>query len=148
MDHIRETQEIIDVHQGGTPTEVARVVMKNTQSLYDIHANMYKLTWTTVKSHAHDEHVVDEDGIPRVKLVHKTQPLIVEAMDHRPDHPEAESGNPWKMNATEMPYHGMVLASWINNSCPCCLTSNGSDLFVLHSIVPYEPRKRLRGHSD
>ena len=30
MDHIREIQEIIDVHQGGTPTEVARVVMKNT----------------------------------------------------------------------------------------------------------------------
>jgi hypothetical protein len=149
-DHIREIQGIIDVHQGGTPTstEVARVVMKNTQSLYDIHANMYKLTWTTVKSHAHVEHVVDEDGIPRVKLVHKTQSLIVETMDHRPDPSEAESGNPWKMNATEMPDQGMVLASWINNSCPCCLTSNGSDLFVLHSIVPYEPKKRLRGHSD
>ena len=52
------------------------------------------------------EHVVDKDGIPRLKLVYKTQSLIVEAMDHRPDHPEAESGNPWKMNATEMPYHG------------------------------------------
>ena len=53
MDHIREIQEIVDVHQGGTPTEVARVVMKNTQSLYDIHANMYKLIWTTVKSRTH-----------------------------------------------------------------------------------------------
>ena len=35
-----------------------------------------------------------------------------------------------------------------HKSFPCCLSSNGSDLSVLHSIVPYEPRKRLRGHSD
>ena len=58
-DHIREIQGIIDVHQGGTPTstEVARVVMKNTQSLYDPCKHVYKLTWTTVKSHTHVEHV-------------------------------------------------------------------------------------------
>ena len=144
MNHIRAIQEAVDENKQSIPTEVARAVMKNAQGLYDIHAILYKLTWTTVDAHAHVEHVEDEEDFAHVKLVPKTQTLIVEALEHLPDHPEY--GSPSKMNSIDMPHHGMVLASWIRLSMPHSIPDPyiPSKLVVIHSILPYEAKKRQR----
>ena len=131
-----------------TPTEVARVVMKNAQGLYDIHANMYKLTWTTVDSHSHVVECEDKEDFARVTLVPKVQTLIVEAVDERPFHPV--HGPPVRMATWEMPHYGMVYAGWLKLSMPHCIqwdrSSMGprSEVYILHSIVPFKSNKRMR----
>ena len=142
MNHIRAIQEAVDENKQSIPTEVARAVMKNTQGLYDIHANLYKLTWTTVDAHAHVEHVEDEEDFAHVNLVPKTQTLIVEAVEHPPNYP----GSQCKMDSIDMPHHGMVLASWLELSRPNVVKNprSPSELVVIHSIEPYEPKKRAR----
>ena len=125
MEHISAIQEIVDEHKEAMPTEVVRVVMENAQSLYDIHANMYKLTWTTVEAHAHIEHDRDEPDWAVSKLAHQTQSLIVEAVD---DLPPDTSGWRARMSSIDMPNHGMVLASWVKMSLP--------------TVMPYAPKKR------
>ena len=142
MNHIRAIQEAVDENKQSIRTEVVRAVMENAQGLYDIHANLYKLTWTTVDAHAHVEHVEDEEDFAHVKLVPKTQTLIVEAVEHRPAHPEHGA----TMTTIDMPHHGMVLASWIKLSMPHIIPPimNPSKLVVIHSILPYEAKKRQR----
>ena len=143
MDHIRIIQEVIDEHKEAAPTEVVRVVMKNAQCLYDVHKSLYKLTWTTVDSHAHVAHVEDEEDFASVKLSHKTQTLIVEAVDEPPDRERPYSG---KMSTLEMPHQGLVIKSWIGITMPHAILNpvDWSSMVILHSIVPYEPRKRVR----
>ena len=46
----------------------------------DATKQLYKLTWTMVDSHAHVVEVEDEPNHAEVKLSHKTQTLIVEAV--------------------------------------------------------------------
>ena len=143
MEHIQAIQELIDQNKESIPTGVATDVMKECQAAYRTLPKLYKLTWTTVDSHTHVDRY-DDDWTARVKLDAKTQTLIVEAVDHLPDHPTM--GAPAKMSACAMPHHGMVLASWLKISTPgiiCCDHRDDSMVF-LHSIVPYEPRKRAR----
>ena len=146
MDHIRAIQEIVDEHKEATPTEVVRVVMENAQGIYDIHANMYKLTWTTVEAHAHIEHNEDEPDWAVSKFAHRTQSLIVEAVDDLP--PTPAYGYRARMSADDMPNHGMVLARWIKMSMPRVISDRDDQLVVIqHSIVPYAPKKRARDES-
>ena len=65
--------------------------MAECQTAYDDYdaTKLYKLTWTTVNSHAHVEHVEHDEGFAHVKLSHKTQTLIVEAVEGRVDPPDA-----------------------------------------------------------
>ena len=136
MEQISAIQEIVDEHKEATPTEVVRVVMENAQRLYDIHANMYKLTWTVVKAHAHIEHDEDEPDCAVSKLAHQTQSLIVEAVDNLPPTPYGG-----RMSSIDMPHHGMVLASWVKMSLPTVMPYGDDQLVVIHSIVPYAPQE-------
>ena len=138
MEHIQAIQELIDQNKESIPTGVATDVMKECQAAYRTLPKLYKLTWTTVDSHAHVEHCHNGEDITCVKLDANTQTLIVEAVDHPPDH----------ISEGAMPYHGMVLASWLKLPMPCTMmqgiNNRVSSLRVVHSIVPYEPRKRTR----
>ena len=106
MDHIRVIQQVVDAHKEDMPTGVTTRVMEECQKAYNELPALYKLTWTMVNAHAHVEHVEDEEDFAHVKLVPKTQTIIVEEVEHLPDHPE--HGSPSKMNSIDMPHHGMV----------------------------------------
>ena len=141
---MNRVQELIDANKEKMPTALAKELLDACKEEADATNKMYKLTWTTVESHAHVEHVQHDNDIAHVELVPKTQTLIVEAVDRRPDHPE--HGPPCKMESVDMPHHGFVLASWMELSMPSVIPRNCpcSDLVIVHSIVPYEPKKRLR----
>jgi hypothetical protein len=99
-----------------------------------------------VSSHAHIEHVDDEEDFARVKLSHQTQTLIVEAVDELADCPEFVL-HPGKVCAGDMPHYGMVLKSWLKLAMPRVHDSYygvSDSMIVIHSIVPYEPHKRSR----
>ena len=81
MDHIQKIQDIIDEHKTEMPTGVVSRVMAECQNAYE--TQLYKIMWTVVDSHAHIE-IDDDESIPRVKLSHKTQTLLVEAVDAIP----------------------------------------------------------------
>lgn len=141
---MNRVQELIDENKDKIPTGLAKVLLDACKEEADATKQLYALTWTTVEAHAHVEHIEDDDDIAQVKLVPKTQTLIVEAMEHLPDHPE--HGSPCKLKSIEMPHRGMVLASWTKLSMPrvICDEFDPSKLVVIHSIVPYESKKRLR----
>ena len=142
MDHIRVIREVVDAHKEDMPTGVTTRVMEECQKAYNELPELYKLTWTVVDSHAHVEHVEDEEDIANVKLSHKTQTLIVEAVNEVPDHPVY--GVPSKMCALDMPNYGMMLKSWLKLSMPRVMYMGEDSMRIIHSIVPYEPRKRRR----
>lgn len=147
MEHIRAIQELVDEHKESMPTGVVTAVMEECQKAYQTVPKLYKLTWTTVDSHVHVERCSDDEDIAHVKLSHKTQTLIVEAVNHLPDHPDHGSyrGAPHVMCAHAMPHHGMMLASWLKLSMPRTMSIDGEgSVVIVHSIVPYEPRKRAR----
>ena len=98
-----------------------------------------------MNSHAHVVYVEPDEDFARVKLSHKTQTLIVEAVEGYVDHPEHRA--PYEMASMDMPHHGLMRKSWLNLPMPQVLTRNGENsnsLTIIHSIVPYEPRKRAR----
>lgn len=140
----RWVQELIDENKDQLPTGLAKVLLDACKDEADATKQLYTLTWTTVDAHGHVEHIEDDDDIAQVKVVTKTQTLIVEAVEHLPDHPE--HGSPCKLKSTEMPHRGMVLASWMKLSMPKVIYDpfDPSKLVVVHSIVPYEPKKRPR----
>ena len=142
MDYIRVIQEVVDAHKEDMPTGVTTRVMEECQKAYNESPELYKLTWTVVDSHTHIEHVEDEEDIANVKLSHKTQTLIVEAVDGLPDHPVY--GVPSKMIAHDMPDDGMMLKSWLEIPMPRVMYRGANSMRIIHSIVPYEPRKRSR----
>ena len=138
MDHIRAIQEVVDVHKEIMPTGVTTRVMEECQKAYNESPELYKLTWTVVDSHAHVEHVEDEEDIANVKLSHKTQTLIVEAVNEVPDHPV------YGVCALDMPNYGMIHESWVEIPMPRVMYMGEDSVRIIHSIVPYEPRKRRR----
>ena len=100
-----------------------------------------------VDSHAHVEHVEDEEDIARVKLSHMTQTLIVEsgeAVDELPDHLGHADGVPSNMCAWRMPDYGMILKSWLKIPTPRVMYMGEDSMRIIHSIVPYESHKRTR----
>ena len=48
------------------------------------------------------------------------------------------------MTAVHMPHHGMMLKSWLKLSLPKVMMYGEDSMYIIHSIVPYEPRKRAR----
>ena len=135
------------------PTGVVTRVMEECQMAYEA-MKLYKLTWTTVDSHAHVVEVEDEPNHAEVKLSHKTQTLIVEAVDERPDNPNGHGG---KISCMDLPDYGMVLTSWVNHftkqpSTPLVMMPSdhmvygSSDrMVIVHSIEPFRKRARVTG---
>ena len=140
MESIRVIQEVVDAHKEQMPTGVVTTVMEECQKVYDAQSKMYKLTWTVVDSHAHIEHIEDEEDIANVKLSHVTQTLIVEAVNNLPDHPD--HGPPHKMRSPDMPNHGMMLKSWLDFSTPRVLMNGADGMIIIHSIEPHHKRAR------
>ena len=144
MESVQIIQEAIDENREAMPTEVVRVVMKESVVLNNFHSNLYRLTWTVVDSHAHIEPIEDEEGIAHVKLWDLTQTLIVEAVNERP---LDSYGN--CVPASKMPNQGMVLAGWLKLQMPFTYkeVDDESKLFIIHSIEPFVV-KRPRESAD
>ena len=142
MDHIRVIQEIVDANKEDMPTGVTAHVMQECQKAYNELPELYKLTWTVVDSHAHIEHLEDEEDIALVKLSHITQTLIVEAVDGHPNHPIHRK--PIVMSAQDMPNYGMIHKSWLEIPMPRVMYMGEDSMRIIHSIVPYESHKRTR----
>ena len=134
MDHVRTIQEIVDEHKEKMPTGVVTDVLDQCQKAYNAMSNLYKLTWTVVKTHAqvHEDHEGDEAPFASVELSDTTQTLIVEAVE--PDH---------FTNCRDLINHGMVLKSYLKKSMPSVMNF-GSNMVIIHSIVPCNPHKRAR----
>ena len=118
-------------------------LMQKCQEAYDTQPKLYKLTWTMVDSHAHIVVVEDEPDFARVELSHKTQTLIVEAVDGLPANPNGHGG---KLSSMEMPHYGMVLKSWVEMSKPKVIMNDGpydskDHMVIIHSIEPYTPKR-------
>ena len=120
MDHVREIQEIIDEHKEQMPTGVVIDILGQCQKAYNAMSNLYKLNWTVVYSHAHVVDVEDEPSFAKVELSHTKQTLIVEAVDHLPDH--SRGG---KIYSRDMPNHGMVLKTLAGDSHTFCYEKYG-----------------------
>ena len=150
---MNRVQELIDENKEQMPMALAKVLLDACKEGADNTKQLYKLTWTTVDSHAHVVEVEDEPDFARVKLSHKTQTLIVSAVDQLPDHPNGHGG---KIRAMELPNHGMVLRGWVNHftnqpsrplvmmPCDDMATGRTDYMVIVNSIVPYELKKRLR----
>ena len=138
MDQVRAIQEIVDEHKDKMPTGVVTDVLDQCQKAYNAMSNLYKLAWTVVKSHAqvHEDHEGDESPFASVELSDTTQTLIVEAVG-------LDRLNDRHSNCRDLINHGMVLKSYVKMSMPTVMKF-GSDMVIIHSIVPYNPHKRAR----
>ena len=137
MDHIRVIQGVVDAHKEDMPTGVTARVMEECQKAYNEMPELYKLTWTAV-----DSHVYHEEDNACVKLSHKTQTLIVDAVDEVPGDPT--HGLRYKMSSLDMPNYGMIHKSWLEIPMPRVMYMGEDSMRIIHSIVPYESRKRTR----
>ena len=140
MEHITAIQELVDQHKQQMPTGVATALMQTCQDAYSAQPKLYQLTWTMVDSHAHVVEVEDEPDFARVKLSHKTQTLIVEAVDT--NHPNGDT----YFRSMEMPHYGMVIKSWVEMSKPKVIMNDDpydskDHMVIIHSIKPYTPKR-------
>ena len=150
---MNRVQELIDENKEQMPTALAKVLLDACKEEADNTEQLYTLTWTMVDSHAHVVEVQDEPDFARVTLSHKTQTLIVEAVDELPENPDGHGG---KTSTMELPSHGMVYTGWVNHftkqpSMPLVMKYSDTNpygrtdyLVIVNSIVPYEAKKRLR----
>ena len=139
MEHITAIQELVDQHKQQMPTGVATALMQTCQDAYSAQPKLYQLTWTMVDSHAHVVEVEDEPDFARVKLSHKTQTLIVEAVDERPNHPNGHGGT---LTSMEMPHYGMVYKGWLETAKPTVIVDDmRGGMVIIHSIEPYTPKR-------
>ena len=97
MNHV---QELIDENKDKMPTALAKQLLDACKEEADSTKKLYKLTWTMVDSHAHVVEAEDEPGFAHVQLSHKTQTLIVKAVDKLPDHPNGHGGKILKVEST------------------------------------------------
>ena len=149
---MNRVQELIDENKEQMPTALAKVLLDACKEEADNTKQLYKLTWTMVDSHAHVVEVEDEPDFAHVKLSHKTQTLIVNAVDQLPDHPNGHGG---KIRAMELPNHGMVLRGWVNHftnqpsiplvkmHCDDMAYGRTDYMVIVNSIVSYELEKRM-----
>ena len=131
---MNRVQEMIDERMDEMPVGLAKDLLEACRDEAQARPQLYKLTWTTVDSHAHVEHCEDEEDFADVTLKAATQTLIVEAVDKLPS----------RMTACVLPHHGMMLKSWLKLQMPQVCTMGEDSLRIIHSIVPYESCKRAR----
>ena len=136
MDHVRAIQEMVDDNKEEMPTGVVTGVMEECQKVYNVMSNLYKLNWTVVKTHAQVHMDEEEPPCAQVELSHTTQTLIVEAVDNN-------YYNKSPLCARDLPNHGIVLESWLKWAYPSVMHEN-NNMYIIHSIVPYNPHKRSR----
>ena len=146
MNHV---QELIDENKDKMPTALAKQLLDACKEEADA-TKLYKLTWTMVDSYTHLVEDEDEPNHVEVKLSHKTQTLIVEAVDKKP---VVHNGLP--MLTMQVPNHGKVFTGWVKQltmqpTIPLVIlpTSDGDSglsddrMVIVHSIVPFHKRAR------
>ena len=131
-------QSMVDENKESMPTGLVADLMTECQKAHESQPKLYKLTWTVVNANA-QVHYEEDDTHAEVRLSHKTQTLIVEAVDGLPLN---RYGNP--MPTFEMPDYGFVSTTWIDLVMPCALHPGEDKMILIHSIVPYDPYKRAR----
>ncbi len=138
MENLRSIAEAVFEHKEEVPDGLYKRIMDECKNGKP---ELYKLTWTVVKSHAHVVECEYEPDFARVALSYQTQTLIVEAVDNRPD-----DGNGGKVSTMQMPNRGMVIDTWVNLPMPFVLTPQyrKDHMTIIHSIEPFEPMKRSR----
>jgi hypothetical protein len=153
LDVMDTVQEMIDEHKDQMPTALAKKLLDACMEEANASKRLHKLTWTMINSHANIVEVEDEPDFATVKLSSQTQTLIVEAVDALPDNP---NGLGAKIQAIELPNHGMVLQGWVRHFTKqplmplVMVPSEGSPygrtdcMVVVSSIVPYKMQKRER----
>ena len=98
---------------------------------------LYLLTLTTVVGMARIDRVEDEDDTAEAELLSKTQTLIVEKVAQLPP----------DVSPLQMLDRGLMLKFWLTKRLPETIHSYSFGkpaVVVLHSIEPYEARKRGR----
>ena len=135
-------QSLVDENRETMPTGLVAELMKECQKAHNSQPKLYELTWTVVNGNA-QVHSEEDGDIAVVQLSHKTQTLIVEAVDERPHHVGPHQHIP--MSTLEMPDHGLIFSSWIGLRTPWVI-DDPTETYktIIHSIVPYDPYKRAR----
>ena len=109
---MNRVQELIDENMDKIPVALAKTLLDACKEEADNTKKLYKLTWTVVNSYAYVVEVDDEPDFAQVKQSHKTQTLIVRAIDDLFYHP---NGFGRKVCSIELPDQGMVLQSWVEH---------------------------------
>jgi hypothetical protein len=136
-------QSLVDENRESMPMGLAVDLMNECQKAHIAQPKLYKLTWTVVDANA-QVHCEEDDTHAEVQLSHKTQTLIVEAVDHLP--PVRHNGimvhGTMRMESVDMPNHGMVLSSWMGLDTPHTIEDyrKRDRLVIIHNIVPYKKR--------
>jgi len=94
---------------------------------------MYTILWISVSSYSCVERDTNDIAFAHTQLSHKTQTLVVEAVDELPG---------W-INQIDMFQNGMILKSWLNRTLPLVeYAANKSCAIIILSIVPNEQQGR------
>ena len=109
---------------------------------------LWKVTATFVDAYSHVEQPLDEPSFARIGLMHQNQTLIVEETE--PDGmPKNEHGR--RPPPVKWLLKGYIWKLWTTHAeFPWTIPYNKAEtvetasLIVIHSIVPYEPKKRAR----
>lgn len=133
MEHIAIIQELIDENREALPTGVTTELMKQCQLVYKAQPGLYRVVWTMVDVQAHVKDD-DDDGPPsaQASLVHKTQTLLLEV-----DLQDTVYGSVTKM------MKGLLPKYILKHPMPLII-NNGTSMAIVHSVEPYDPRKRTR----
>ena len=130
-------QSLVHENRESMPMGLATDLMNECQKAHTSQPKLYKLTWTVVNANA-QVHFEEDDTCAVVQLSHKTQTLIVEAVDERP---LDRFGH--HMNTVDMPDHGLMYTGWIDMELPSVIGQDDK-MIIIHSIVSYDPYKRAR----
>ena len=107
---------------------------------------LWKVTATFVDAYSHVEQPLDEPSFARTGLMHQNQTLIVEETDGMPKDEYGRRPPPVKWLLK-----GYMWKKWTTHTeFPWTIqytkakTVETASLIVIHSIVPYKPKKRAR----
>lgn len=127
---MNSVQELIDESRDQMPVALAKKLLDACKAEADAKPKLYHITVTRVTSVAYVE-----DCEECVKLQDLTEDLIVEVID-------VATFRKMKACAAGLLAKGMLNESWLELSMPHVI-NRGSDMLIVHSIVPYVP-KRVR----
>ena len=136
-------QELIDENVDKMPVALAKTLLDACKAEAEAKPKLYRVTVTRVEVHAHMD-PYDEDSLPSAsaKLFDRTQALIVEAIDPRTCHAlySCDTRYPYMHSVLDK---GLIREDMLHLSLPC-VRREDEGLTIVHSIVPFEPRKRVR----
>lgn len=137
-------QELIDENVDKMPVALAKTLLDACKAEAEAKPKLYKVTVTRVDLHTYIE-PYDEGDLPSAsaKLFDRTQTLIVEAIDQRTCHALYSCDKCYRCMHLMLD-KGLLREHWLDWSLPR-VSHEDEGLTIVHAIVPFEPRKRVRG---